>query len=187
MTIYRESFAIYIDTPDPAALWTGHGYLLLPADGILPEPTAFVGAGSIISLPDVEDVINGKAQRLEFVVSGVSNETLALAASDAEDVPGAAFNVARVEFNEDWSVAAVTWELEAECQKLSISSEPGEDGRVRSVTLTVGIGEVTRTRAPASYFTDADQQRKYPGDTVFSGVAKMTVGTSRRWGPAGAK
>lgn len=184
MPQYRESFVFFIDTPEPALLWTGHTDLLLPADGVLPAPSIALGGGELVQLPEIEQLINGIAQRLEVEVSGVSAETLRFAAADAVDIPGAPVYIGRVEFDDDWQlVGPVEWEWSGEGQKMTIASDPAENGRTRTITLHIAAGETTRARAPLSFFTDADQRRDYPTDLFFSHIGGITAGTSRRWGP----
>lgn len=184
MPQYRESFVFFIDTPEPALLWTGHTDLLLPADGVLPAPAIALGGGELINLPELESLINGIAQRVEVVISGISDETLRFAQADAQDIPGAAVYIGRVEFDEEWQlVGPVEWEWSGEGQKMTIGSDPTNQGRSRTITLHIAAGETTRARSPLSFFTDADQRRNYPTDVFFSHVAGITAGTSRRWGP----
>lgn len=185
MALYRESYLFRIATEEPALFWTGHGELLLPADDILPEPSVALGAGNLVNIPDLEQLINGVAQRLEIQLSGVSPETLALAQEEAAQVPGAAVHIGRIKFDDDWQQAEpVEWEWEGEGRNLSVGSEDGEDGKVRTLTLRVAAGDTTRSRSPLAFFTDADQRRDFPDDDVFSHVAGINAGTSRRFGPS---
>lgn len=184
MPEYRESFVFFIDTPEPALLWTGHTDLLLPADGVLPAPAIALGGGELVNLPELESLINGIAQRVEVVVSGISDETLRYAQADAADIPGAAVWIGRIEFDDDWQlVGPVEWEWSGEGQRMTIASDPSTAGRRRILTLHIAAGETTRARAPLSFFTDADQRKDYPTDLFFSHGSGISAGTSRRWGP----
>jgi hypothetical protein len=186
MPLYRESFIFRIETDEPATFWSGHTDLLLPDDDILPEPTIALGGGELLNIPDLEALINGTAQRLEISLSGVNDETIRLALEEAAQVPGAAVYIGRIRFDEDWQAdGAVEWEWSGEGQKLTVGSDDAGGGkRVRTLTLSVAAGEVTRTRAPFAFFTDADQRRDFPDDAIFSHVAGINAGTSRRWGPS---
>ena len=185
MALYRESFIFRLETDEPAMFWTGHGDLLLPADDVLAAPTLALGGGDLVNLPDLEQLINGIAQRVEVRLSGVSQRTAVLAAGEAAQVAGAAAYIGRVEFDEAWQQAGpVEWEWTGEGRKLAVAGDDGEDGRMRTLTLTLAAGDTTRSRAPLSFFTDADQRRDFPTDSVFSHVAGINAGTSRRWGPS---
>jgi hypothetical protein len=185
MPLYRESFVFVMETDDPAIFWTGHTDLLLPDDDVLPAPTIALGSGDLINLPDLEALLNGIAQRVEITLSGVSENSIRFAAEEADQVPGAAVHIGRVEFDEEWQLAGpVTWEWSGVAQKLTLGGEQGSDGRTRSITLRIAAGDTTRARAPYAFFTDADQRRDFPDDAFFSHVAGINAGTSRRFGPA---
>lgn len=185
MPLYRESFLFLINTPTPGLFWTGHTDLLIPAGGPVSAESLALGGGDLTNLPDLEELINGTAQRVEIVFSGVSPEAVAMATADAADVPGASCHIGRLEFDENWQLAsAISWEWAGEAQKLSVNSDTGPEGRRRSISLVAAAGAATRSRSPFSYFTDADQRRDFPDDLFFSHVAGINAGTSRRWGPA---
>lgn len=184
MAEYRESFIFRLATEQPALLWTGHGDILLPADAVLPEPAMALGGGDLINLPDLEQLINGTASRIDVVLSGVSELTASLAAQEASEVPGAPAHIGRLRFDDDWQpLGPVEWEWEGEGRGLAVSSDDGDDGRTRTLTLKLGSGDTTRSRAALAFFTDADQTRDFPTDTIFANVAAINVGTTRRWGP----
>lgn len=184
MALYRESYVFRIATDDPALFWTGHGDLYLPADDVLPAPTIALGGGQLVSLPELEQLINGVAQRIDVVLSGVNDRTVAFAQEESAQVPGAAVHIGRVNFDEAWQVVgAVEWEWTGEARTLSIGSEDGADGRQRTLTLRVAAGDTKRSRAPLAFFTDADQRRRFADDDFFSHVGAINAGTSRRWGP----
>lgn len=184
MPSYRESFVFYIATPDPAVFWSGHGPLLLPADDIVPDPVVIMGAGQLVDIPALEQLINGKAQRLEVTMSGVSEETVAIAAEEALSIAGSAVNIGRITFDDAWQIDSVEWEWFGEALGLSVNSQQGDQGRTRSITLTIVAGDPSRRRPALAFFTDADQRYDFPDDAVFSNVASITNGTTRRWGPA---
>lgn len=184
MALYRESFIFRLETDEPAMFWTGHGDLLLPADDVLPEDTIVPGGGDLVSLPEIEQLINGTSQPIEVTLSGVSERAVALAVEEALQVSGAAAYIGRIRFDENWQQQGpVVWEWTGEGRGMPVSSEDGEDGRTRAITLKLASGDTTRSRAPLSFFTDADQRRDFPTDAFFSHVGGINAGTSRRWGP----
>lgn len=183
MASYRESYVFRIETDDPANFWSGNGSLLLPADAVLPATTLFPGAGELVNIPDLESLINGKAQRLDVTLSGVSADTIVLATEEAAQIKGAPVWIGRVTFDESWQVETVAWEWSGEGRSLNVGSQPTDQGRSRTLTLSVVSGDTQRRRSPNAFFTDADQRRDFPTDAVFSHVGGISVGTTRRWGP----
>lgn len=183
MSAYRESYIFRIETDDPATFWSGHGNLALPADTVLPETTIAAGMGQLVEIPELQQLINGTAQRLEISLSGVNEETIVFATEEALQIPGAPVWIGRVTFDDAWQIESVDWEWSGEGVKLAVDSDGSGGKRTRSIKLTVAAGETSRRRAPNAYFTDADQQRDYPGDTFFSHVGQISRGVVRRWGP----
>lgn len=184
MPSYRESYVFYIKTPDPAVFWSGHGPLLLPSDDVVPSPVLIAGAGELVDIPALEQLINGKAQRLEVTLSGVNDTTVALAVDEATTVPGSEVWIGRIEFDANWQIAAVEWEWTGEARGLSIGSQSNGGNRVRTLTLSVVAGDPSRRRPALAYFTDADQRYDFPDDDAFSNVAGINAGTTRRFGPS---
>lgn len=185
MASYRESFVVRIACDPPALFWTGIGFLALEADAVIPEPAIALGMGQIINIPDFQQLINGTAERLEYVLSGVSQETVRLAIDDAESVRGARVDIGRIEFDDAWQQdGPIEWEATLEARKLSVNRPTFSGGKItRSITLLLASGDTMRSRASNSHFTDADQRRRSATDAIFSHVAGITAGTSRRWGP----
>jgi hypothetical protein len=181
---YRESFVVYVACDPPALFWTGQGRLPLSADAVLPEDMIAVGAGRLINIPDFQQLINGTAERLTFGFSGVSDETLRLAFEEAPSVKGALVWLGRIDFGEDWQpLGPVEWEALFQAREMSISRQNQTGTAEQGITITLASGDTARSRAPNNFFTDADQRRKYPTDAIFSHVAGISQGTSRRWGP----
>lgn len=184
MAFYRESLIFRIDTDPPVLFWSGFANLLVPADAVVPEEAIALGAGELVSIPELEQLINGIAERVEFVLSGVSEETIVYALEEAPQVAGARVDIGRMDFGLDWQpLGPVEWEWTGEARSLSVGSQPSESGRQRTLTLTVAAGDTIRSRAPLAFFTDADQRRRSADDAVFSHVGQINSGTSRRWGP----
>jgi hypothetical protein len=185
MALYRESIIVRIDCDPPALLWSGLGSLPVPADAVIPEDAVALGGGELVSVPDFQQLIGGTAERLDFVVSGVDDQTVRLALEDAPSVRGARVDIGTLQFDADWQLSVVEWENVFEARSLSISRpQQGSDGKVvRSITLTIVQGSTLRSRANLAFFTDADQRRRSADDTVFSHVAGINAGTSRRFGP----
>lgn len=168
----------------PARIWSGVGDLDIPADIVEPAPARYLGGGAIVSIPDLEAVLNGTASRLSITVSGVSATTLKLAREEAASVKGAKVHIGIVWFNQDWSLETVEWEAVLRADSLTTANEPGQNsGRTRSIILSIGTDDTDRSKAPIAFWTDADQRKRSPTDAFFDHIAGISQGTSRRFGP----
>lgn len=189
MASYRESFVARVDCDPPALLWSGLGPLAVPADAVIPAPgETALGAGQLIDVPDFQQLIGGTAERIDITFSGVDEETIRLALEDAPSVRGARVDVGTVQFDSDWQILSVEWENTFEARSLTVSRPQASEGSaiVRSISLTIVQGSTTRSRAKLAFFTDADQRRRSSDDAIFSHVAGINAGTSRRFGPSDA-
>jgi len=190
MTTVREVCIVRIDC-DPVALFHGgYGNILLPADPVLGAgPYIAQGAGELVNVPDYQTLINGTAERLEFRLSGVDPETVRLAREDAPSVKDARVDIGFLSFDEDYNqLGPVQWEATFRAKSLSVGRGVAEIGGTaeRTITLTVASGDTRRNRSPMAFFTDADQRRRSGTDAIFSNVAQINAGTSRRFGPSDA-
>ncbi len=183
MASYRESFIVYIACDPPAIFWTGHGPLSLAADAVIPAPLIALGAGYLIEIPDFQQLMDGTAERLSFVFSGVSDETLKLAFEEAPSVRGALVHLGRIDFDQDWQpLGPVEWEAMFQAREMNITRDGSGDNITQSLTFTVASGDSARSKSPNAYWTDADQRRRSPTDAIGSHVAGITAGTTRRFG-----
>lgn len=185
MGLVRESYLLKIDHPDePARIWSGVGPLVIPADIVEAAPATYLGAGELLTVPDFQQLINGVAERLEFVVSGIDDTTLRLALEDAPGVKNAAIYIGRIDFDSDWQqLGPVEWEATFRADCLTVDSKSQNGTRVRTLTLSAGSDDTGRSYAPAAYFTDADQRLRSATDAIFDHVAGINRGTQRVFGP----
>ena len=169
---------------DPVArIWSGVGNLDIPADIVEPSPATYLGGGSLVNIPELDQVINGTASRIDVTVSGVSTATLALAIEESASVKGAKVHIGNVYFDDDWQIADVEWIAVLRADTLTTARQ----GQTRSITLSIGTDFTDRSRAPVAFWTDADQRRRSPTDRFFDHIAGISSGTSRRFGPSDSK
>lgn len=184
MAEIRESYLLRIASDPPARMWSGDGPLVIPPDAVEAETATYLGAGELLRAPDFQALINGTAERLEFTLSGVRSQVLRLALEDAPSVRGADVHLGRIDFNAAWQpVGVVEWEAVFRADILSVSSQDAGGERRRAITLSVGTDDTGRSFAPSAFFTDAEQRLRSPTDAIFSHVAGLASGTSRRFGP----
>lgn len=167
-------------------LWLGFGDIapgvnvLDPADG-----GSYLGFGEIQDVPVYKQLLNGTAERVAFTMSGVSGQTLALAVADADQVIGKQIDVGFMLFGPDWQpLGPVHWHARYIAGPISLDQQLNEDptkSPIRSLSLSAGSLFTSRKRPSYSYFTDADQQARYPGDEFCSLAAQYTNEFNLSW------
>lgn len=179
----NRNVLVRIATDPPARLWSGSGDLRLPADDVEDEAGAlYLGGGELLDgLDELEQLINGKADRIDINTSGVTGATIKLALEEAPQVKGAAVDIGVVLFDDLWQLVAVEWQARYRADKLGINRQPGQ----RTITLSMGSDDTGRSRTPNAYWSDADQRRRSPDDRIFDRVSGINSGTSRYFGPNG--
>lgn len=176
----KQSVLFRIAADPVVRLWGGVGDLIIPADIVETSPATYLGGGALVNIPELEQVINGTASRLDITVSGVSAATLALAIEEAESVKGAKVHIGNVYFDADWQIDDVEWIAVLRADFLTTARQ----GTTRSITLSISTDYTDRSRAPVSFWTDSDQRRRSPTDRFFDHIAGISAGTSRRFGPS---
>lgn len=177
MAELRESFLFRLECDPPAYLWSGVGDLIVEGD-------TYLGGGELLSgLPEIQQLVNGTASRVDFTASGVDAETIRLAREDRASVDGALVRIGTVPMNADWQIIGpVDWEWEGIADVVTVDRSATETGEViRSISLSVGSADTSRSRSQLTLYTDADQRRRSQDDAFFSHVGGITAGTSRRF------
>lgn len=172
---------------DPIArVWGGVGWLDIPADSVEPEPARYLGGGQLLQIPDLEMLLNGQASRIDITISGVSRKTVSIFKDESKTLYGALVQIGLVWFDDDWQIDTVEWLSVYTCGAPTISSKSNQNGRTRSISLSIGSDFVDRNIAPLALWTPADQARRSPDDLIFDHVPGYSTGTSRQFGPSDA-
>lgn len=183
MAIYRRSVLFRLAADPIAWVWSGHGDLYIE-DDIDPDGATYIGMGGLIDIPSMKQLVNGTAERLDFILSGVSPDTLRLAREDAPSVKDALALIGEVTFDEAWQVVSSGWVWRGYADVLVTDSQPSAQGRLRTIRLSVRSADTFRSNPQPAYYTDQDQRRRSPDDAIFSHVALITQGARRRFGPS---
>jgi hypothetical protein len=168
---------------DPVVrLWLGIGPCRVGANALDADGAIYTGFGQLAGVPVVQQLINGVADRVEFQVSGVSQETLRLASSEALDVQGAAVGMGFGIFDGSWQLlGAVKWIFRGFADVVTLNQESVEGGVTRTISLSVGSLFTGRRRRGLSYLTDQDQQLRHPGDRFCERTALYSEESDKVW------
>jgi hypothetical protein len=185
--IVRPAFLFrMVTTPgDVVRIWGGVGPLAIAADGVeTTDQAEYYGAGELTDIPVLEQLINGVAQRIEFVLSGaaVESRVLQIADDEAQTVRGARVNIGVKFFADDWSTALpVRWLWEGEADTLDPESTASAEGRARALRLSVGSIFTGRRRGTSAFYTDLSQQAKSTGDLFCNRVNLYKQEIAKPW------
>lgn len=175
-----------IATDPVARICSGAAPIIIPADAVEPEEAKYLGGGKLLNIPDLEQVINGIASRIEVGVSGVSAMTVALFREESAALQGAAVDIGIAYQDDAYQITSVEWLASLRCDSPSIDSQNSQGSRTRTIKLSIGTENTDRSRATLAFWTDADQRRRSSDDRFFDHVAGISSGTSRRFGPSDA-
>lgn len=185
MASYRRSILFRLAADPIARFWSGHADLDVAGGLIDPDGARYIGAGALLDVPALKALVNGAADRLDFVISGVSAYTLRLAQEDAASVRNALVLIGEQSFDADWqNVGPPIWVWRGLADVLTVDSAESDRGRQRTIKLSVRSGDTRRSDPQPAYFTDADQRRRSPADAICSHVSKISQGVRRRFGPS---
>lgn len=160
-------------TSEPVRLWFGYGPLDT-ADG-----NRWQGSGALGAVSGIEQAVNGQAPRATFTLSGIDAQMMRLARDEFEaEVAGRPvraliqfFGVDDPEDPGNQRVLDAPYPVWAgRC--LSPSFTLDEEGN-RSVSIEAESLFSLRSRPQFSMYTDADQQRRFPGDRGFEFVGSL--------------
>lgn len=184
MGLERRSYVIRIDTDPAIYLWTGFGTLDTPADAVDPAGASWRGAGGLLGIPSLKALIGGVAERVEFRLSGVDASILPLVTDDADEVDGAEVRVGSVEFDQDWQlIDGVSWEWRGIADQPGVGSAPSDEGRIRTITLSVASADTRRANPQFQFWTDQSQRLRSADDAFCDHVAMISNSVTRRFGP----
>jgi hypothetical protein len=175
----KRILLLRIGTDPVARVCSGAAPIIIPADSVESEPAKYLGGGKLVEIPELEQVINGTAQRISITVSGVSQETVSLFADESESLKGASVHIGVAHQDADWQITEVEWLDKLRCDFPSASGSRLN----RSITISIGSSDTDRSKAPAAFWTTAGQRRLSPTDLFFVNVSGITSGTSRKFGP----
>lgn len=174
--------------PKPIAVWLGAGPLKIPVGQSLYDPAGqiYQGMGQLPNLPAFKAMLNGKAERIDISISGVNDDVLAAAMAsqgqvqNKECVIGIAFYSPK-----DWTMLGpVKWMRWGICDQMSVArvfaKTPGD---VTTQVISISVGSLTTglRRGRYAFWTDQDQQARFPGDRGCERTVQMSRIAQKTW------
>lgn len=163
--VARLALLAWLDFAEGARwYWTGFGPLRT-SDGQIWEGTAGVTAISGLSVP-----LGTAAQSIAFTLSGTDPLIIVLSGQQSDRVKGRDCAVFVQLFHEDWSLRGPRRHVWS--GSLDVMTYKAADG-VYTVDLTAENIWAGRRKPAHGYYTDADQQARFPGDLGCQFVASL--------------
>lgn len=175
-----------LETSPVVRIWLGFGAIDPGVNVYDLTGGEYLGFGEIKDVPSFKQLINGKAERVEFTISGVSGDILAIASGgDSEQVKGKRVSIGFALMDGAWALlGAVKWCANYTADYLAIQQAVSDDATssvVRTVTLSCGTLMTGRRRPAYSYFTNQDQQARHPGDRFCERTPVYATAFSKAW------
>lgn len=184
--VVRPVFFLRLDSDPVARAFSGVGRRYLPADAVEDQNNAaYLGAGFLRNIPEMEALFMGESTTLTFNLSGVDARAVALvdeAAGDIEGV-GAHFGYAFQDARGGALATEVYWDFDGEVDTVEWSDEPGGDDpvRTRGVTLNLVGGWSDRRFRLLQMWTPTDQKLRDAADTAFAQIPNLEAGATADW------
>jgi hypothetical protein len=183
--VQRLGVFFRLDTNPVVRVWLGIGNIEPGVNAYDPTGAVYAGFGAIQNVPAFNQLINGKASRVDFTVSGVSGDVLAIASGgDSQKVKGKRVAVGFALMGSDWSLlGAVKWCANYTADYLAIQQAVDDPMQpiVRTVTLSCGTLLTARRRPSLSYFSNQDQQTRSPGDRFCERTQVYANAFNKTW------
>lgn len=159
-------------SPTPLRLWAGVNDVPIGIPSVDPSGSVYLGAGQLMNIPDLELLINGIADRVDFYLTGTDPTFIATLAPAAASVLGAQVIVGvaplDVRFQPQTQIIGV-WTGSADIMKMS--GRPGNgptSPATQTIAVSCGTGDTSRARPRLTAFSQPQQQLISPSDTFFS-------------------
>jgi hypothetical protein len=134
------------------------------------------GAAGLGTVGEIDDS-PGDVKGLQFTMSGVPSEYLALALGDATEVQGAPVTVFLAIFDENWQIVEASIDWTGRLDTMPIQ----EDGDTCTIAVTAESSAVDLLRGSPLTYSNVDQWSLYPGDRAFEYVPSQS-GKPIVWG-----
>lgn len=175
---------IRMDTDPPLRLWFGVNDIEMAMSYVEEEEAVYLGGGQLNGVPNIEVPINGVADRVDFIISGIDPATAASVMDSIPAVRGADFHIGTTTLDEYYQpLSPIIPLMRGVASGTSERSESasGDEKFTTSVALSVGFGSVTRSRKSASIWSQAQQKALYPTDDFCKNTARQARGTLTAW------
>lgn len=148
-----------------------------------PDGVRYLGAGRFLSVPDLELLINGKANRVAFQLNGLTPEIV----DQCLTVPvlGALATVGIAVMDDRWqpiSQIIGLWSGTADTSAMDMPADADiTKNRTMSLIVNCAAGDTSRALPSLVTASDETQKARYPTDRFFECVKRYMAGLQIKW------
>lgn len=157
---------VKIEMPEPVRLSTAVGDIPVFNSAFDANGTIYQGGARLISLPTFQRIANAIAERVTYVLSGVTDEMKALATTYADDLKGSVIRMGVMILNEEFGqVGPVRWLRRGRADMITTENKAEGGQRFRSIEISAGSYFTGRKVPAQGTFTNADHQARAGNST----------------------
>lgn len=189
---------LHIELDPPLRIWLGMNDIPAGIEGVDPTTNEiYLGGGRLLGIPDLEVLINGQAEQVEFTLSGLTPEMVAELDIDAVDLRGVVVRVGMTTLDDYYQpMSAIIPFWSGVAYGASETSPPVAGSQNYSSTVALGAeaGNMTRSRNAAilwshpqqlavwaEFFPTPESQAANPADQFCAGTARLARGVQPTW------
>ena len=186
-----------LDIDPPLRLWLGLNDIPIGIESVDEEGAVYLGAGRLNGVPDLEVLINGVADRIEFQLAGIDADQASMLDFDDVDLRGREVHVGITvldDYHQPVSPIIPIWNGAASFVTEYQPAAAGTETPSITIGLSVGSGVTTRDRISAALWSHAQQlalwaqffptpelQAANPPDDFCKGTARLARGVQPSW------
>jgi len=171
----RMSVGVWFDfQSQPMRVWQGRGAFTDPGGN------TWNGLGAFGQITGLQGSSMLSVDPITMALSGLDATMANVARQQADELRGRRCGVYLISFDENWGLVDNPYLLELYLMDKATLSVDGET-RTLVITLSAEPLFFSKHIPPVAMITDADQQRKYPGDTIFKRVPLLNGRQTIYW------
>lgn len=170
---------------DPALhVWMGVNDIPAGFDSIDGDGVVYLGGGRLVEVPTLEVLVNGKADSVEFGISGIDPVTAQRVIDEMPEIRGCDVHIGIMtldQYYQPMGRIVPLWIGTASHTTDAMPPVNGNGDRTITLSLTVLTGNGTRSRPSLSMWSAPHQKALYPTDKFCDGTARLARGVAPAW------
>lgn len=155
-------------------VWAGRGAF---TDG---SGNTWNGLGEFAQISGLQGSSMLSVDPVTMTLSGIDSTLIGLARNQATEITGRQCGVYYLMFDANWQLLDTPYLAELYLMNKASLAVDG-DSRTMVISLSAEPLFYSKHVPPVAFMTDADQQRKYPGDTIFQRVPLLNGRQTVYW------